>query len=148
MERCQNLPLNVDDFEGIGQFARSDISLVVVGPEPACFGNHRLPPAPIMVFGPTKAGAAIEASLGQSSNVGKRGFHGTICYLYGSGGGKAWQELREPIVKADGLAAGKGVTVAATVEEAFGAIEAFQGQFGRLEFVLVEEWMKGVSFWL
>jgi len=58
--------------------------------------------------------------------------------------------LREPIVvKADGLAAGKGVTVAATVEEAFGAIEAiFQGQFGSAgKFVLEEECLTGQKFW-
>jgi len=62
MER-QNLPLNVDDFEGIGQFARShDISLVVVGPElPLALGIT--PPAP-RYYGirPHERGAAIEAS--------------------------------------------------------------------------------------
>jgi phosphoribosylamine--glycine ligase len=65
MERCQNLPLSVDDFEGIGQFALAHgISLVVVGPEvPLALGiTDYLQRLGLMVCGPTKAGAQIEAS--------------------------------------------------------------------------------------
>jgi len=69
-------------------------------------------------------------SLGQSSNAGRIPTARSAIFTEGRRR-KPTLRLRAPIVvKADGLAAGKGVTVAATVE-AFGAIEAiFQGQFG------------------
>jgi len=61
--RCQVPPLNVDDFEGIDNLlGRMTFLFVVVGPElPACFGNQATTSS-AKVFGPTKAGAAIEAS--------------------------------------------------------------------------------------
>jgi len=124
MERCQNLPLNVDDFEGIGQFARShDISLVVVGPElPLALESQTTSSAKVLVFGPTKQELRLRrVSLGQSSN-GSEDSHGDLLSLRKRR--KAYVKAQgAPIVVADGLAAGK-VTVAATVEEAFGAIEA------------------------
>ena len=67
LERCQNLPLRVDDFEGISRFILvQNISLVVVGPElPLSLGitDYLREQHPnLMVFGPTKEGAQIESS--------------------------------------------------------------------------------------
>lgn len=152
IKRCQNLPLSVDDFEGIAQFARShDISLVVVGPElPLSLGiTDYLQQQGVVVFGPTKAGAAIEASKSWAKALMREAGIPTAgaAVFTEAAAAKAYAKAQgAPIViKADGLAAGKGVTVAATVEEAQAAIEAiFQGQFAKAgKFVLVEEYLTG-----
>lgn len=152
MERCQNLPLSVDDFEGIGRFTlEHDISLVVVGPElPLAWGiTDYLQRQGIMVFGPTKAGSAIEASKSWAKALMREARIPTAkaAIFTEAAAAKAYVKAQGApiVVKADGLAAGKGVTVAATVEEAFSAIEAiFQGQFGSAgKFVLVEECLTG-----
>jgi biotin carboxylase len=73
-------------------------------------------------------------SLGQSSNAGSGDSDSTGgCVYRGDSGFILCEGTGAPIVvKADGLAAGKGVTVATSVEQALGAIEAiFKGQFGR-----------------
>ena len=152
MERCQNLPLSVDDFEGIGRFAlENDIALVVVGPElPLSKGiTDYLQRQGVMVFGPTRAGAQIEASKSWAKALMREAGIPTAkaAVFTEATAAKAYVLAQgAPIViKADGLAAGKGVTVAATVEEAQSAIEAiFQGQFGNAgKFVLVEECLSG-----
>lgn len=152
MNRCQNLNLNVDDFEGIGKVAlEHSISLVVVGPElPLSLGiTDYLQRQGLIVFGPTRAGAQIEASkawakaLMQSAGIPTA----RAAVFTEATPAKAYVEAQGVpiVVKADGLAAGKGVTVAATVESAQSAIEAiFQGQFGNAgKFVLIEECLTG-----
>ena len=151
MKRCQNLSLRVDDFEGIGEFARlHDIALVVVGPElPLALGiSDYLQQQGITVFGPTKAGALIEASKSWAKALMREAKIPTAgaAVFTELAAAKAYVRAQgAPIViKADGLAAGKGVTVAATVEEAHAAIEAiFQGFGNAGKFVLVEEYLTG-----
>ena len=152
MERCQNLPLSVDDFEGIGRFAlEHDISLVVIGPElPLSKGiTDYLQRQGVMVFGPTKAGAMIEASKSWAKALMLEAGIPTAraAVFTEAAAAKAYVKAQGApiVVKADGLAAGKGVTVAATVESAQAAIEAiFQGQFGSAgKFVVVEECLSG-----
>lgn len=152
MERCQNLPLSVDDFEGIGRFAlENDIALVVVGPElPLSKGiTDYLQRQGVMVFGPTRAGAQIEASKSWAKALMREAGIPTAkaAVFTEATAAKAYVLAQGApiVVKADGLAGGKGVTVAATVEEAQSAIEAiFQGQFGNAgKFVLVEECLTG-----
>ena len=152
MERCQNLPLSVDDFEGIGRFAlENDIALVVVGPElPLSKGiTDYLQRQGVMVFGPTRAGAQIEASKSWAKALMREAGIPTAkaAVFTEATAAKAYVLAQGAliVIKADGLAAGKGVTVAATVEEAQSAIEAiFQGQFGNAgKFVLVEECLSG-----
>ena len=152
MERCQNLPLSVDDFEGIGRFAlEHDISLVVVGPElPLALGiTDYLQRQDITVFGPTRAGAQIEASKSWAKALMREAKIPTAraAVFTEATAAKAYVKAQGApiVVKADGLASGKGVTVAATIEEAQGAIEAiFQGQFPKAgKFVLVEECLTG-----
>ncbi len=155
MERCQNIPLKVDDFEGIGRFAQShSISLVVVGPElPLALGiTDYLQSQGVLVFGPTRAGAAIEASKSWAKALMREAGIPTahaVVFTEAAAATAYVKTQKVPIViKADGLAAGKGVKVAATVEEAQDAIEAiFQGQFGSAgKFVLVEECLTGQEF--
>ena len=125
------------------------IDFVVVGPEaPLAAGvSDALRDAGILVFGPSQAAAQLEAS---------KAFTKEICDACGAPTA-AWAQFTEgapardyvtargaPIViKADGLAAGKGVTVAMTVAEAHAAIDAiFDGEFGEMS-VVIEEFMEG-----
>ncbi|MBF2004921.1 MAG: phosphoribosylamine--glycine ligase [Chlorogloeopsis fritschii C42_A2020_084] len=152
MSSCRNLLLAVDDFKGISQFAKQEgISLVVVGPEvPLARGiSDYLQNSGLRVFGPSKAGAQIEASktwaktLMQEAKIPTA--HAAV-FTQATAAKSYVKEHGAPIVvKADGLAAGKGVTVAQTVDEAIAAIEAiFGGQFGSAgNFVVIEECLKG-----
>lgn len=145
---CQNLPLRIDDFEGMARFALvQNVSLVVVGPEvPLALGiTDYLQHEGLTVFGPSKAGAQIESSkywaktLMQSAGIPTPRFEvftdapSAIAYL---------QTTAAPIVvKADGLAAGKGVTVAQTLEEAKTAVEKLFQQASTT--VVIEECVTG-----
>jgi phosphoribosylamine--glycine ligase len=147
-ERCQNFPIRGDDFEGIARFALvNGISLIVVGPElPLAAGiTDYLQRENLMVFGPTRQGAQIESSknwakkLMQSAGIPTANF-ATFTEVEPA---KAYVQAQDApiVVKADGLAAGKGVTVAATVEEAEAAVESlFQKGFGT---VIIEEYLTG-----
>lgn len=152
LSRCQNIPLAVDDFAGISQYAIDHgISLVVVGPEvPLAKGiTDYLQDKGLLVFGPTKAGATIEASKAWAKALMQEAGIPTAkaaVFTEATAAKSYVQSQGAPIVvKADGLAAGKGVIVAATVEEAQNAIETiFQGQFGSAgEFVVIEECLVG-----
>lgn len=152
LENCRNLPLAVNDFEGISRFCLvNNIGLVVVGPEqPLALGvTDYLRDQEIRVFGPTQEGAQIEASkawakqLMQEANIptakAETFTDATSAIAY------VEQEGAPIVIKADGLAAGKGVTVAATVDEAKAAIhESFDGKFGDAgQKVVIEECLVG-----
>ena len=152
LARCHNLPLNVDDFTAIGQFAQdNNIDLVVVGPEiPLALGiTDYLQNKGIKVFGPSRAGAQIEASKAWAKALmAESGIPTAKAAVFtDAAAARGYVEAGSvPIViKADGLAAGKGVIVASSVEEAHRAINnIFQGQFGSAgKFVLVEECLIG-----
>lgn len=151
-DRCQNLALTVDDFPGIGQFCSDNqISLVVVGPElPLSQGiTDYLQQQQIPVFGPTKAGAQIESSkTWAKALMATAGIPTAFASVFTDANtAKAYvQTGKLPIVvKADGLAAGKGVTVATTLAAAEAAIEAaFTGKFGAAgSQILIEECLYG-----
>ncbi|MFB2935800.1 phosphoribosylamine--glycine ligase [Aerosakkonemataceae cyanobacterium BLCC-F154] len=139
MEKCQNVPLAVDDFAGIGKFAQENqISLVVVGPEvPLALGiTDALQSQNIPVFGPNKAGAQIEASKAWAKALMEEAGIPTAksATFTDAEAAKAYvAEQGAPIVvKADGLAAGKGVIVAETVAEAQTAITTiFKEEIGK-----------------
>ena len=151
MERCQNLSLRIDDFEGIAKFALlQGISLIVIGPElPLALGmTDYLQHQGLMVFGPTKMGAMIEASKSWAKALMQEAGIPTArsAVFTDAAVAKAYVKAQGTpiVVKADGLAAGKGVTVAQTVEQAYSAINAtFQGQFGKAGVVLIEECLTG-----
>jgi phosphoribosylamine--glycine ligase len=152
MEHCQNLPLAVDDFALISQHAiANNVSLVVVGPEiPLAKGiTDYLQSQGLMVFGPTRAGAQIEASKAWAKALMREAGIPTAKAAVFTEANAAKSYVKTQgipiVVKADGLAAGKGVTVAETLEQAHDAIDAiFQGQFGSAgEFVVIEEYLSG-----
>ncbi|PPJ64962.1 phosphoribosylamine--glycine ligase [Cuspidothrix issatschenkoi] len=152
MQGCQNLSLAVDDFAGISKYAiNNDIPLVIVGPEvPLAEGiTDYLQSQGLMVFGPRKEGAQIEASKAWAKALmAEAGVPTAKAAVFTEAApAKAYiQSEGAPIViKADGLAAGKGVTVAQTITQAEEAIEAiFQGQFGAAgSSVVIEECLLG-----
>lgn len=149
---CQNIEIEVEDFEAIARTAIDQkISLIVVGPElPLSLGiTDYLQQHNLTVFGPAREGAQIESSkawakaLMQAANIPTA----TAAVFEDPAAAKAFVSDRgAPIViKADGLAAGKGVTVATSVEQANNAIDAaFGGKFGKAgERVVIEECLKG-----
>jgi phosphoribosylamine--glycine ligase len=149
---CQNLPLAVDDFEGISQFALDEgISLILVGPEvPLAKGiTDYLSSKGLKVFGPTRAGAQIEASKAWAKALMQEAGIPTAraAVFTEAAAAKSYVKAQGApiVVKADGLAAGKGVIVAETVEQAQAAIDAmFGGEFGSAgKFVVIEECLTG-----
>ncbi|MGH7999110.1 MAG: phosphoribosylamine--glycine ligase [Brasilonema sp.] len=152
MEGCQNLLLAVDDFEAIAKSAKEQgISLVVVGPEvPLAKGiTDFLTSQGLKVFGPTKAGAQIEASKAWAKALMQEAGIPTArsAVFTEVAAAKSYVKAQGVpiVVKADGLAAGKGVIVAETVEQAQAAIDAmFGGEFGSAgKFVVIEECLTG-----
>lgn len=151
-EGCQNLPLNIDDFQGMERFVMvNNISLVIVGPElPLSLGIvDYFQQRKLMVFGPTQAGAQIESSKSWAKELMVEAGIPTpkAAVFTNPEAAKAYVvEQGTPIViKADGLASGKGVTVATTVKMALSAINTiFRGAFGTDNIrVVVEEYVTG-----
>ncbi|MSO81053.1 MAG: phosphoribosylamine--glycine ligase, partial [Alphaproteobacteria bacterium] len=141
-----------DDIDGLVAFAQAEkADLVVVGPEgPLVAGLvDRLEATGIAAFGPSAAAAALEGSKGFMKDLCAR--HGIPTASYArfreAAPAKAWiAERGAPIVvKADGLAAGKGVTVAQSVAEANAAVDScFAGTFGAAGAeVVIEEFLAG-----
>ncbi|QOF72960.1 phosphoribosylamine--glycine ligase [Aminobacter sp. SR38] len=144
--------LDIADHAAVAAFCKDKaIDLVVVGPEgPLVAGiGDDLRAAGIRVFGPSKVAAQLEGSKGFTKDLCAR--YGIPTAAYGrfdnAGDARAYVEkMGAPIViKADGLAAGKGVTVAMTLDEALEAVDAcFEGAFGGAgASVVVEEFMTG-----
>jgi phosphoribosylamine---glycine ligase len=148
-----NLPFGADDIEGIlGAVDKHDIDLTVVGPEiPLALGlADRLREWGRPVFGPSAAAARIEASKVYAKGVMERARVPTAASRTFTDAGEALSYLRhhpEPlVVKASGLAGGKGALVCATREEAARAVRLLMedhqlGEAGNE--ILIEEFMEG-----
>jgi phosphoribosylamine--glycine ligase len=144
--------LNVDDHAAVISFCRDKaIGFVVVGPEaPLVAGlSDALRAADILVFGPSSAAAQLEGSKGFTKDLCAKYDIPTGAYQRFNNAPKAKAYVRAQgapiVVKADGLAAGKGVTVAMTVDEACAAIDdCFEGAFGAAGAeVVVEAYLDG-----
>lgn len=148
LSNCRNIALAVDDFEGIARAALdSSIDLAIAGPEyPLSLGiADYLASRNISALGPTQAGAQIEASKSWAKELMHEAGVPTAAAATFTEAEAAKAYITEQgapiVVKADGLAAGKGVTVAPTVEEAHKAVEDLFGKgFGKL---VVEEYLEG-----
>jgi len=151
-QHAELVELDVTDHDAIIRFCSDQhIDLVVVGPEAPLVAGvaDDLRAAGIRVFGPSKAAARLEGSKGFTKDLCAE--FGIPTAAYGRFGSleaaKAYVEsVGAPIVvKADGLAAGKGVTVAMTMEEALAALEdCYDGAFGGAGAeVVVEELLVG-----
>ncbi|EKF19902.1 phosphoribosylamine--glycine ligase [Nitratireductor pacificus] len=144
--------LDITDHAAIVDFCLGKaIDLVVVGPEAPLVAGlaDALADAEIRVFGPSAAAAQLEGSKSFTKEVCDRFGIPTAAYGRFDNALAAREYVRKhgaPIViKADGLAAGKGVTVAATVDEALAAVDdCFDGSFGAAgASVVVEECLVG-----
>ncbi len=149
------VPLKVEDIDGIADFAeKHNIGLVVIGPEvPLCLGLADVVRAKgIPVFGPSKAGAVLEGSKDFSKHFMDK--FGIPTARYGSFDNctdaiayvkQEYAAGRAVVVKADGLAAGKGVVVAQNEQDAILAVQnCFDGAFGSAGAkVVIEELLIG-----
>ena len=142
--RC--LPVAVDDLDGIVALAKAEqVGLVVVGPElPLVLGLvDRLAEAGIRAFGPIAAAARLEGSKAFTKDFCRRHGIPTADYATFTDLDAARAHVRRRgapiVVKADGLAAGKGVVVAATVDEALTAIDGAAGMLVIEECLVGEE---------
>ena len=143
--------LDTGDHGAVVRFCKErDLGLVVIGPEAPLVAGlaDELQAEGISVFGPSREAAQLE---------GSKGFTKDLCAEYGiptgayrrfaeAGPAKAYVTAHDlPIViKADGLAAGKGVTIAQTRGEAEAAIDAcFSGAFGDGAEIVIEEFLDG-----
>jgi phosphoribosylamine--glycine ligase len=155
---AENINLNIDNFEKILKFLKdSKVDLVIVGPEKPLVNGivDYLESNNIKVFGPRKIPSQLEGSKIFTKNICKK-FNiptakfgifekkeNTINFLKNS---------KFPIViKADGLAAGKGVYISKNLSEAKEAVnEIFDGKFGIAKKILVEEFLNGeeMSFFI
>lgn len=148
MDQCLNLSIAVDDFAGIAQaVTEHQINLVVVGPEvPLSLGIvDYLREREIAVFGPTQAGAKIESSKSWAKEIMTEAKVPTAKSATFSDVEQAKAYIHQVgvpiVVKADGLAAGKGVIVATTKEQALSAVSELLGDnSGKL---VIEEFLTG-----
>jgi phosphoribosylamine--glycine ligase len=150
--RCRNVDVPAEDVPGLVSLARREgVALTIVGPEaPLVLGVvDAFSEAGLRCFGPRRAAAQLEGSKAFTKAFLDR--HGIPTAAYRrftrADFDPAWvRRQRTPIVvKADGLAAGKGVVIAASADEAVSTIEAmFAGSLGAAgETVVVEEFLEG-----
>jgi phosphoribosylamine--glycine ligase len=146
------VPLDGADHAAVIGFCRDrDIGFVIIGPEAPLVAGlaDDLASAGIKAFGPSKAGAQLEGSKGFTKDFCTEFGIPTAAYGRFKDKTSALAYLqRQPVpvvVKADGLAAGKGVTVAETREAAIAAVEAcFSGAFGTAGAeIVIEECLVG-----
>jgi len=158
---AKNVNVNLSDFEAVKQIVlENDIKMVVVGPEvPLVEGVHDFFLADIdlkniPVIGPKKDGALLEGSKDFSKQFMQK--HGIPTARYQSftkenlEEGYAFLETLEPpyVLKADGLAAGKGVLILNSLEEAKTELEDMVSnqKFGKASTtVVIEEFLKGIE---
>ncbi|MBS3805861.1 MAG: phosphoribosylamine--glycine ligase [Bacteroidales bacterium] len=154
----ENVPIAVSDFEGIRRFVLDNqIGMVVVGPEQPLvdgivdFFKNDLVLNRVPVIGPEKRGALLEGSKDYANRFMDR--YGIPTAKFRSFTSDKQEEalaylrgLSAPyVLKADGLAAGKGVVIAQTLEEAEHTLkEFFEGKFGEAsKTVVIEEFLEG-----
>lgn len=160
-EIAQNIPLSVTDFQGIHQFILDNaIDMVVIGPEEPLvkglvdFLQSKKDTADLPIVGPSQLGATLEGSKDFSKRFMQRNGVPTAAYETFDAtqidAGLAYLEKQSlPIVlKADGLAAGKGVLICLSLEEAKISLKEMllEAKFGDASSkVVVEEFLSGIE---
>jgi phosphoribosylamine---glycine ligase len=150
--RVQNVDIAVDDIAQLLAFAKRErIDLTIVGPEaPLVLGvSDAFAAAGLRCFGPSKRAAQLEGSKAFTKDFLQR--HGIPTAAYATFTKATFdpewvRKQRAPlVVKADGLAAGKGVVICESTDDAIRSTRAmFDGQFGTAgDKVVVEEFLEG-----
>lgn len=156
----ENVPIGVSEFDKLKDFAVShDVNMLVVGPEvplvEGIYDNFKSDPRTkdIPVIGPSKSGARLEGSKVFAKAFMQRHHIPTAKYETFDGttvdeGLRFLETLQPPyVLKADGLAAGKGVLIVPTLEEAKNEFkEMLGGMFGNASAkVVIEEFLSGIE---
>lgn len=156
----ENVPIGVSEFDKLKDFAVShDVNMLVVGPEvplvEGIYDNFKSDPRTkdIPVIGPSKSGARLEGSKDFAKAFMQRHHIPTAKYETFDGttvdeGLRFLETLQPPyVLKADGLAAGKGVLIVPTLEEAKNEFkEMLGGMFGNASAkVVIEEFLSGIE---
>ena len=149
-----NVPLDVNDLDGLAEFAQKNNCFTVVGPEdPLAAGIvDKFNKLNLKVFGPSQAAAQLESSKIWAKNFMRRNNIPTARFEIFDDAQKAIQYVKSidfnVVVKADGLAAGKGVIVCNNDEDAISAIETIlvKKTFGDAgNKIIVEERIDGIE---
>ncbi len=149
--KCEGKPLKVNDFEGLANFAQKHLGregVTLVGPEkPLAEGIvDYFKERGLLILGPSKQAALIESSKVFAKNFMTAFGIPTAPYkifAFAENAKKYVREIQPPyVIKADGLASGKGVVIAKTIEEADQAIDKLMATAaGKL--ILIEEFLGG-----
>ncbi len=152
-EIAENIPIAADDIKGLLKFAlQKEIGLTVVGPEqPLVKGIvDRFEEKGLRIFGPNARAAELEGSKSFSKDIMKKYGLPTAEYKTFNSASNAAKYIENKncplVVKADGLAAGKGVLLCQTVDEALAAVDSIMGKrsFGEAgDQIVVEEFLEG-----
>lgn len=146
--------IGVEDVDALAKFAKdNDITLTVVGPEAALAAGvaDRFAEEGLRIFGPTKAAARIESSKEFAKEIMDKYNVPTAAYRVFDEFAPAWEYVKNrplpAVIKYDGLAAGKGVVVAMTYDEAEAALRdmLLDESFGKGR-VVVEDFLAGPEF--
>ena len=148
---AQNIEVELNDFEKIKRLIQKfKIDLVIIGPEkPLVEGLvDFLKKNNIKVFGPNKIASQLEGSKIFTKKLCKKYNIPTANFGVCNNLAKSLSFLKQckfPIVvKADGLAAGKGVYICETLDSSTNAVkEIFNGKFGKAKEILIEEFLEG-----
>ena len=153
-----NIDININDFKKLKDFLKkNNINSVIIGPEEPLVNGivDYLEQFNIKVFGPNKIASKLEGSKIFTKNLCEKYKIPTAKFGVFSTTKTAFSFLQKcnfPIViKADGLAAGKGVYISENINEASRAVdEIFNGKFGKAENLLIEEFLNGeeMSFFI
>lgn len=154
VEKCECVELNLNDLDRVADFAEEHgIDLTVVGPEATLVAGIAdvFAARGLAVFGPSKAAAELEGSKAFAKNLMAKYNIPTAFFKVCEDLETAKTYVKEKgapiVIKADGLAAGKGVVVAMTEAEAYEAIDEMMGEqhkFGGAGArVVIEEFMQG-----
>jgi len=149
-----NVPINVDDLDGLTDFAQKNNCFTVVGPEaPLAAGIvDKFNQLDLKIFGPSQQAAQLESSKIWAKNFMKRNDIPSARFEIFDDAQKAQDYVESldynVVVKADGLAAGKGVIVCNSNEEAFSAIQTIlvKKTFGDAgNRIIIEERIDGIE---
>ena len=148
---AQNISINLDNFDELKNFIKlNKIDLMIIGPEKPLVDGivDFLEEQNIKVFGPNKVASQLEGSKIFTKNLCKKYNIPTANFGIFQNIDDAKQFLKETkypiVIKADGLASGKGVYICDKPEEAKIAInEIFEGKFGIANNLLIEEFLSG-----
>jgi len=149
-----NIPLDVDDLDGLADFAKQNDCFTVVGPEaPLAAGIvDKFNELGLPIFGPSKMAAQLESSKIWAKNFMKRNDIPTARFEIFNDAKKAQDYVKSldynVVVKADGLAAGKGVIVCNSNDEALSAIDTIlvKKTFGDAgNRIIIEERIDGIE---